>query len=87
MAKVKINSATNNQPATAGPKLKNTKGLIIKKKSIVCLYHVGDCPKKLRPKAAAKDLDIFLSPKKMRILSASGLQISSVSKSFNRNLD
>jgi hypothetical protein len=48
---------------------------------------VGDCPKKLRPKATAKDLDIFLSPKKMRILSASGLQTSSVSKSFSVKLD
>jgi hypothetical protein len=61
---VKINSATNNQPVTAGPKLSNTKGLRIKKNSMLCLYQVGDCPKKLRPKAAAKDLDICSIPEK-----------------------
>jgi hypothetical protein len=45
MAKVKINSTTKIQPAAKGF-IANRMGLINRKATITCLYHLGDLPKK-----------------------------------------
>jgi len=57
MASVKMNSPTNNQPATKGSTKKKTKGLITKKVIIANLYHLGEFPKKLCINAWLSDTD------------------------------
>jgi len=60
MARVKINSKINTQPATNGFTKKNRMGLIIRKLTMVSLNQAGELPRKLSTKASFTDAVIFM---------------------------
>ncbi|CSB53512.1 Uncharacterised protein [Vibrio cholerae] len=61
MARVKINSTTNNQPARKGLIKKNTIGLIIRKAMMATLYQSGALPRKFLINAFPRDIGMMIT--------------------------
>jgi hypothetical protein len=71
-----MNSAMSAQPVTTGPATINRMGLIAMNAMIVCLYQVGESPRKLLQKALREESLMSISPCRCLSLIVGGMQFA-----------